>query len=118
MRQVHDALTGDAIINLAILFLFWQTIWHAAECPEDGDARVWIAGANERHGSGVTEHLPIPFGSLYGRCWGGTLERLARDQPVLGQVERHGNKLADLAHGLPSGTKPDARRCPDDTRRA
>src|ERR1700730_2458927 len=40
MRQVHDALTGDAISNLAILFLFWQTIWHAAECPEDGDARV------------------------------------------------------------------------------
>jgi hypothetical protein len=29
---------------------------------------VWIAGANERHGSGVTEQLPIPFGSLYGRC--------------------------------------------------
>jgi hypothetical protein len=24
-----------------------------------------------------------------------------------GQVERHGNKLADLAHGLPSGTKLD-----------
>jgi hypothetical protein len=78
---------------------------------------VWIAGANERHGFAVTEHLPIPFGSLSGRCRGGTLERLTRGQPVLGQIERHGNKLADLAHGLPSGTKPDARRCTDDTRR-
>ena len=38
------------------------------------------------------------LGSLDGRCRGGTLERLARDQPVLGQVERHGYKLADLAH--------------------
>jgi hypothetical protein len=127
MRQVHDALTGDAIIGLTRqdrrrcrcelkaasvgnliqintassnfhklrwyravcrtdcsgyeartprhTGLFWQTIWHAAEYPEHGDASVWIAGANERHGSGVTEHLPIPFGSLYGRPLWPTLSR-------------------------------------------
>jgi len=48
----------------------------------------------------MPEYLPIASGSFYRRCGSGALEGLSRYQPLIGQIEWHGDELADVAHGV------------------
>jgi hypothetical protein len=62
--------------------------------------RFRVAGADQSDRAGMAKDLPETFGALDRSFWTGALERLARHQTVIGQVDRQCDKLSDFSHRL------------------
>jgi hypothetical protein len=77
-----------------------QLIRDAAKSSQDCGPSFGIAGADDRYGAGMAKYPPIALGALYCGRRAGALEGITCDQTVLGQIERHGDKISYLTHVL------------------
>ena len=59
-----------------------------------------IARAHERHRAGMTEHLPITLGVIDRGLRALAFEGFASDQTMVGQIDRHCEKLSEFSHRL------------------
>src|SRR5690349_17216722 len=80
----------------------FQFVRHVAKAPEHGCLCLRVAAAHERDGASVAEHLPIALGALDRRSRAGAFERFARNQAMIGQVDRDCDELSHVAHDVSS----------------
>jgi hypothetical protein len=59
-----------------------------------------ITGPNERDRPGVAKDLPIAFRALNRGGRACAFEGLARDETIIGPVDRHGDELSKTSHGV------------------
>lgn len=74
---------------------------HTAKAAQHSDVALRKADANESGCSGMAQHPPHPLRSLDRRCGTGAFGLIARDQVASCEVERHGDKMCDVADGAP-----------------